>query len=166
MTTTALTPAQQAAQQAARITLKSYRSSARFSHETTAFTAKLCLDGRVVGTCENDGHGGPNVFHTTTPETLRTIRDIIAMQPATVCSWGTLPPSADFFLGDLVAAEERKKERATLARKAAKVPPGYAFAVLVYPSQRVELRAPVADMAALIAKASAKHGAPNEVLRF
>lgn len=161
-TTTALTPAQQAA----RITLKGYRSSAALSRETTAFAAKLCLDGRVVGTCENDGHGGPNVFHTTTPETLREILAIIAAQPATVCSWGTLPPSADFFLGDLVAAEERKKERASLARKAAKVPPGYAFAVLVYAYQRVELRAPVADMDALIAKASAKHGQPNEVLRF
>lgn len=163
MTTTAtLTPAQQAA----RVTLKAYRSSARFSHETIAFTAKVVLDGKVVGVVENDGHGGPNCFTPATREANEAIRAIVAAQPSTICPWGVLEATQDTFFGDLVEAEERKKERAALARKAAKMPPGYSFAVLVYAYQRVELRAPVADMDALIAKASAKHGQPNEVLRF
>lgn len=160
--TATLTPAQQAA----RVALKGYRSSSRFSRETIAFTAKVVLDGKVVGVVENDGHGGPNCFTPATREANEAIRAIVAAQPSKAYSWGVVEATYDTFFGQLVEAEERKKEHAALARKAAKLPPGYAFAVLVYGHQRVELRAPVADLDALIAKATAKHGTPLEVLRF
>ena len=47
----------------ARITLKSFKWLASLSHETLCFTAKVCVDGKVIGSAENAGHGGCTFVH-------------------------------------------------------------------------------------------------------
>lgn len=46
-----------------RITLKSFKWLASLSHETLCFTAKVCVDGKVIGNAENAGHGGCTSVH-------------------------------------------------------------------------------------------------------
>jgi hypothetical protein len=45
------------------ITLKRFQHYPRMSEETIAFNADLVHDGVVVGTAENDGHGGCTFVH-------------------------------------------------------------------------------------------------------
>lgn len=45
------------------ITLKRFQHYPRMSQETTAFNADLSYEGVVVGTAENDGHGGCTFIH-------------------------------------------------------------------------------------------------------
>lgn len=46
-----------------KLELKAFKMHAGLSNETTAFTANLWMDGRLVAECENDGRGGPNAVH-------------------------------------------------------------------------------------------------------
>ncbi len=45
-----------------KIELKNIKISSFLSQETTAYTAALYVDGRKIGTVENDGHGGCDLF--------------------------------------------------------------------------------------------------------
>lgn len=45
------------------ITLKNIKIADFLSQETTAYIATLYIDGRKIGTVENDGHGGCDLFH-------------------------------------------------------------------------------------------------------
>jgi len=45
------------------ITLKRFQHYPRMSEETNAFNADIAFDGVVVGTAENDGHGGCTFVH-------------------------------------------------------------------------------------------------------
>lgn len=44
------------------ITLTNLKISPALSHETLAFTATLCLAGTPIGSVENDGQGGSNLY--------------------------------------------------------------------------------------------------------
>lgn len=146
-----------------RITLKGYRSSPSLSEETLAMRATVLLDGKPVGDVSNDGHGGPNCFHATTHEARAAVAAIVAAHPPRVTPYGTLKMTEDLFFGVLVEAEEERKARATWARKAKKLPPGWTLAALVYPGKRIDLRAPLEVMPELIAKVRAEAG-PEEAL--
>lgn len=45
------------------ITLKRFQHYPRMSEETTAFNSDIAYEGVVVGTAENDGHGGCTFVH-------------------------------------------------------------------------------------------------------
>lgn len=46
-----------------QLTLKNLKISAFMSEETTCFQATVYVDGKKVGTAQNDGHGGPTYYH-------------------------------------------------------------------------------------------------------
>jgi len=60
----------------ARITLKSFKWLPSLSHETLCFTAKVLIDGKVVGTAENAGHGGCTFVHVETSKVPRDLDGI------------------------------------------------------------------------------------------
>ena len=45
------------------LTLKRFQHYPRMSQETEAFNADLCYEGVVIGSAENDGHGGCTFVH-------------------------------------------------------------------------------------------------------
>lgn len=44
-----------------RVTLKSYKEHKALSQETTAYTTKIAIDGKVIGSASNDGQGGADL---------------------------------------------------------------------------------------------------------
>ena len=46
-----------------KLTLKSFKTVRWMSEETICFTATVLLDGKVVGTASNEGHGGCTFIH-------------------------------------------------------------------------------------------------------
>lgn len=77
-----------------RITLKSFKWLPSLSHETLCFSAKVAIDGKVVGYAENAGHGGPNEVHV---EPSKVPADLAATD------WETV-------VDDLAYAEVDRKE--------------------------------------------------------
>ncbi len=57
----------------ATLALKGYRSFSAMSEETTAFVAKVLLDGKVIGDAKNDGQGGCTMVHIDWPKVDRAI---------------------------------------------------------------------------------------------
>jgi hypothetical protein len=49
-------------------TFKSFKTVKWMSEETLCFTATLCLNGKAIGTAENDGHGGCTFIRFNSPE--------------------------------------------------------------------------------------------------
>jgi len=49
-----------------KIELKKISFNERMSEETNAFTADLYINGKKVGYCKNQGHGGPTDYHADT----------------------------------------------------------------------------------------------------
>lgn len=68
-----------------KIELKAIKFSESLSEETNAFTANLYINGKKVGYCKNDGHGGCTDYYADSSKT----RDII-VQAEQYCK--TLPP--------------------------------------------------------------------------
>ena len=60
------TPAVDASDAMSRYDVKSYKEHAALSQETTAFSANITFDGKVVLQATNDGHGGCNMYYPTT----------------------------------------------------------------------------------------------------
>jgi len=50
-----------------RLTVKNYKHCEWMSEETDCYTATLYLDGKRIGTAENEGHGGPDNYDFKTP---------------------------------------------------------------------------------------------------
>ena len=55
-----------------KIELKSIKFSEAMSEETNAFTANLYINGKKVGYCKNQGHGGCTDYNADEPK-FRTI---------------------------------------------------------------------------------------------
>ena len=51
-----------------KIELKSIKFSEAMSEETNAFTANLYINGKKVGYCKNQGHGGCTDYNADSPE--------------------------------------------------------------------------------------------------
>jgi len=50
-----------------RLTVKNYKHCEWMSEETDCYTASLYLDGKRIGTAENSGHGGCDMYDFATP---------------------------------------------------------------------------------------------------
>lgn len=82
------------------ITLKNFKHLNSLSEETLCFTAKVCLDGKVVGDARNQGHGGCTIVHIND-------NDVARMKSMT--EWETIVDELSF-------KELEKKETAKLSK--------------------------------------------------
>ena len=111
-----------------RLTLKSFKTVKWMSEETICFTATVVLDGKVIGTASNEGHGGCTF--------IRYVSDIAeqdalafakSIDPLTVKGWEFLADKG-FSFDDLIdiaverrdAADHAKKQLASIRRRAVK----------------------------------------------
>lgn len=110
-----------------KIELKSLKIARHLSEETTAFTAKISVDGKVVGDVRNDGNGGCHMVHLDP-----SARDAVEAEAARLH-----PPKAKYDdpMEDLVNAllekEEDRKQALSFLKK------GYPFVVKVFAKKRV-----------------------------
>jgi hypothetical protein len=58
-----------------KIELKKISFSERMSEETNCFVADLYINGKNVGSCKNDGHGGCTDYYGSTLEDQKIIRE-------------------------------------------------------------------------------------------
>ena len=58
-----------------KIELKNIKFSEALSEETNAFTANLYINGKKVGYCKNQGHGGCTDYHADEPEHREIIKE-------------------------------------------------------------------------------------------
>ncbi|HSX22438.1 MAG TPA: hypothetical protein VLE97_06635 [Gaiellaceae bacterium] len=98
------------------IELKRFTTNGRLSQETTAFAADVWVDGKKVGSAENDGHGGATMVHLD-----KSVRDKVeahgkALVPAEYASFTS---GAEWVVDQLVEAELQKKHDKTFAKKIA-----------------------------------------------
>lgn len=69
------------------ITIKNFKHMASLSEETLCFTAKVCVDGKVVGEALNHGHGGnTNVY----------IKDEAVARLKSMVEWETIVDELSF----------------------------------------------------------------------
>lgn len=59
-----------------KVELKRIEFSERLSEETNAFAADLYINGKKVGYCKNDGHGGPTDYNGYTREDNQLIAEV------------------------------------------------------------------------------------------
>jgi len=102
---------------ATKITLKRLQHYPRMSEETVAFNADIAYEGVVVGTAENDGHGGCTFIHLN--EKGRSILDIVSANALAEFDDGSLQSIVDDLVGqgmhDKWVAKQRKKVEKQLA---------------------------------------------------
>lgn len=120
-----------------KIELKSIKFSEALSEETNAFTANLYINGKKVGYCKNQGHGGCTDYHADEPEHREIIKEAeeyfkampkyvpegynFELQP-------TLELAIDECLEDWLKAKEKKKmERQMLTKILVGVPNGIRY---------------------------------------
>lgn len=99
-----------------RVTLKGYKVHRELSEETTAYSAKICIDGKVVGDARNHGRGGCDMIHIE--------REARAEWDKIVTEWSIATGSLslereDSFIAEIVKIMGEKK----LARRAFKRDP-------------------------------------------
>lgn len=58
----------------ARLTAKKMDVALNLSEETTAFTADIYMDGKRIGSAQNDGHGGNTFLYINTPHNFTDIQ--------------------------------------------------------------------------------------------
>jgi len=58
-----------------KIELKNIKFSEAMSEETNAFTADLFINGKKVGYCKNQGHGGCTDYNSYEPENRKVIQE-------------------------------------------------------------------------------------------
>lgn len=86
------------------ITLKNFKHLATMSEETLCFTAKVCVDGKVVGEALNHGHGG---------STIVRINDQAVAGMKSMVDWETIVDELSF-------KELEKKEMVKLTKSVKK----------------------------------------------
>ena len=104
-----------------RLTLKSFKIVRWMSEETICFTASVLLDGKVIGTASNEGHGGCTFIHFTSPA-VEAIAESFAksINPADIKGWEFLADKGftlDCLVDILVEREDKKKETAKIVAK-------------------------------------------------
>lgn len=105
-----------------RLTLKSFKTVRWMSEETICFTATVVLDGKVIGTASNEGHGGSTFVHYISDiakaDALAFAKSI---SPADVKGWEFLADSGFDFDNLVDIAVERKDSEAQTKKLVAKV---------------------------------------------
>jgi hypothetical protein len=102
---------------ATKITLKRLQHYPRMSEETVAFNADIAYEGVVVGTAENDGHGGCTFIRLN--DKGRSILAIVSANALAEFDDGSLQSIVDDLVGqgmhDKWVAKQRKKVEKQLA---------------------------------------------------
>lgn len=98
-----------------KIELKKIGIYERMSEETTAFVADLYINGKNVGTCKNDGHGGCTDISGNSKEGNQLIAEAEAYfksLPKTKMEGYNFEyqPSLEYFIDDFLTEFLRKKE--------------------------------------------------------
>jgi len=111
-----------------RIVLKSFKTVRWMSEETICFTATVVLDGKVIGTASNEGHGGNTFVHYISDIAKQDAEAFAkSISPLSVAGWEFLADQGFTFdnLVDIAverkdAADHAKKSLASIRRRAAK----------------------------------------------
>ena len=111
-----------------RLTLKSFKTVKWMSEETICFTATVCIDGKVIGTASNEGHGGSTFIHYISDIAEQdAIAFAKSISPLDVKGW-EFRADKGFSFDDLIdiaverrdAADHAKKQLASIRRRAVK----------------------------------------------
>lgn len=99
-----------------QIELKRFTANARLSQETTAFAADVWVDGKKVGSAENDGHGGATMVRLDP-----SVRDKVEAYGKTLvpAEYASFTGGAEWVVDQLVEAELAKKSDKAFAKKIA-----------------------------------------------
>lgn len=92
-----------------KIELKNLKVAKFLSEETVAFTATLYVDGKKVGSVNNNGQGGPNnicIDHSKYPGLQEKMEEYAASLPDVPSSVGPLKMDLDFHISLLVEQQE------------------------------------------------------------
>lgn len=97
-----------------KVELKRLVTYPRMSEETTAFNADLWIDGKKVGTAENDGHGGSNLLRFDDRKVEQAFYAWAKTLPPEKSSFGggDLAMDGDFYISLLVGKYEEEKQYA------------------------------------------------------
>jgi hypothetical protein len=101
------------------ITLKRFQHYPRMSQETEAFNADLAYEGVVIGSAENDGHGGCTFVHLN--DKGRAIPALVEASRLSELDDNSLTSIVDELVGKTIhdkwVAKQRKKTEKELATK-------------------------------------------------
>jgi hypothetical protein len=101
------------------ITLKRFQHYPRMSQETEAFNADLAYEGVVIGSAENDGHGGCTFVHLN--DKGRAIPDLVEASRLSELDDNSLTSIVDELVGKTIhdkwVEKQRKKTEKELATK-------------------------------------------------
>lgn len=82
-----------------KIEIRNVKHAKFASEETDCFEATVLIDGKVVGSVKNEGHGGNNFYY---PREIEDTLDTHAKTlPQCQTDYGPLDMSADLIIGDL-----------------------------------------------------------------
>jgi len=136
----ATTPIQGDNNMTTTFTLKNLKVCEWASEETTCFTATLYVDGKRVGNCSNDGHGGCNRydFNETTYAELAT--QYLWEHDVKFCEEigypksdkATFTPDFDVLICNLIDQHEVTKQIKSFKNKLAKKYPSKADSICIY----------------------------------
>jgi len=82
-----------------KIEIRNVKHAKFLSEETDCFEATVLIDGKVVGSVKNEGHGGNNFYYPRELES--TLDDHAKTLPQCQTQYGPLDMSADLVIGDL-----------------------------------------------------------------
>lgn len=109
--------------QLSRLTLKSFKTVRWMSEETICFTATVLLDGKVIGTASNEGHGGCTFIHYVDAKAKANLEAFAkSLNPADFKGWEFRTEGFDVtdLVDILVEQEDRKKEIQRIVKKVKK----------------------------------------------
>lgn len=99
------------------IELKRFTTNARLSQETTAFAADVWIDGKKVGSAQNDGQGGCTIVRLDPSVLAKVDSHGKALVPA---EYKAVMSGAEWIIDQLVEAELVKREDKRIAKLLAK----------------------------------------------
>ena len=100
-----------------KLTVKNYKRVEWASEETECFQASLYLDGKRIGSADNEGRGGPNHYDFVSPEAKQSFDaaveewvDSIKDDPKWQLDDGRCFADQDCFVGEACIAFQRERE--------------------------------------------------------
>lgn len=109
--------------QLSKLTLKSFKTVRWMSEETICFTATVLLDGKVIGTASNEGHGGCTFIHFVDANAKATLEAFAkSLTPSDFEGWAFRTEGFDAtdLVDILVEQEDKKKEKQKIVKKVKK----------------------------------------------
>jgi hypothetical protein len=104
-----------------KVELKNVKHFAPMSEETECFTATIYIDGKRVGTTQNQGHGGPTDCDFDDPEIEAAFKAFCKTLPpykSELCP--ELPPlemDPELYVGELLEAHLAEKDRKRVEKR-------------------------------------------------